>query len=124
MVIHMVNEDLSIKHTSRVIYTTLQDGSKAYLKYRVEGDVMILEETFVPERYRGVGVAAKLVEYAINYAKQNNLFVKPECSYTIRYFIKNRKDRYVLTPEYRGLGEEEFEKIFQEALMKEKMKKT
>lgn len=119
----MVNGELLIKHTSRVIYAALSDGSKAYLKYRVEGGVMILEETFVPEKHRGVGIGAKLVEYAINYAKQNDLLIKPECSYTIRYFIKNRNERSILTPEYRGLSDEDLEKMYQEALAKEKEKR-
>lgn len=114
-----MSNDYVIKHTSTVIYAVMPDNTKAYLKYIVDNNVMELLETYTPPKYRGVGIGRRLVEYAIELARRNKWLIKPVCSYTISYFIKNPDKRDVLIPEYREKSSEELQKIFEEKLREE-----
>ncbi|WP_188455142.1 GNAT family N-acetyltransferase [Virgibacillus oceani] len=46
-----------------------------------DNDKIIIEHTFVSEDLRGEGVAGKLVEKAVNYARDEGKKIIPECSY-------------------------------------------
>lgn len=111
-----------IKHTSTVIYAVMPDNSKAYLKYSINGNVMELLETYTPPQWRGIGIAKKLVEYAIDLARSNNWFIKPVCSFTIGYFIRNPDKRDILVSEYREMSVDELKKIMEERLREEESK--
>ena len=117
-----MSTDLDIKHTSRIIYAKLSDGSKAYIKYMVENNVMKLLETYTPPQHRGKGIARKLMDYAIKLAKENNWLIEPICSYSVYYFIKNPDKRELLIPQYRKLSEEELKELFKKRLEEEKSK--
>lgn len=119
----MSEDEYVIKHTSQVIYAVLPSGNKAYLKYQVEGNVMKLIETYTPPEFRGKGIAARLVNYAINLAQRNNWLIEPVCSYTIYYFMNNRDKRNILVEKYRNLEEEIWKRLFESAKTKEKNKK-
>jgi predicted GNAT family acetyltransferase len=84
--------DIEIQHnkeTSR--FLSIIDGSEAYLTYMKDGnDVLILNHTYVPFRLRGNNIAAKIVEYALIYARENNFKVVPACSY-VRVFMERHK---------------------------------
>jgi len=118
----MSSGELVVKHTSRVIYVEFDDGSKAFLRYSVEGNVMNLVETYTPPQHRGKGVAKAMVEYAVKLARENNWLIKPICSYAVYYFMKNPDKRNVLIPEYRNLSDEEFNKLYNERLRAEQNK--
>ncbi|MEM1661889.1 MAG: GNAT family N-acetyltransferase [Desulfurococcaceae archaeon] len=107
----MEKKDLEIKHTSRVIYTILDNGSKAYVKYSVNNGIMVLEETYVPEPFRGRGIASSLLDYAVEMAEKNNWVINPHCSYAISYFIKNRDKRKLLIPELRNASDDELNRL-------------
>ncbi|MEM2025376.1 MAG: GNAT family N-acetyltransferase [Desulfurococcaceae archaeon] len=108
-----------VKHTSKVIYVVLEDKSKAYLKYQVEGKVMKLVETYTPPQHRGKGIGNVLVNYAIDLAKSNEWLIEPICSYTIYYFMRNKDKRFVLVEEYRDLSEEKWVSLFESAKRRE-----
>lgn len=58
------------------------DGSTAYLDYvRVDERTLDLRSTFVPEALRGRGIAARIVRFALDYAREHGLRVIPTCSY-------------------------------------------
>jgi len=67
----------------------------AVCEYRTVQSGLELYHTYVPERFRGQGIAAKLAEEALNYAKLENIKVVPTCSYIAVYIERH--------PEYRGL---------------------
>jgi len=67
-------------------------GDKAYLSYNIVNDKINFSSTFTPPESRGKGVAKIIVEYAFNYAKENNLKVIPTCSY-VQAFVE-RNDNY------------------------------
>ncbi|ADV65233.1 GNAT family N-acetyltransferase [Desulfurococcus mucosus] len=116
----MCADEYQVSHTSTVIYARLPDGSKAYIKYSVEGGVMKLISTYTPPQFRGRGIAGRLMEYALKLARENNWLVEPICSYAVYYFMKNPGVRDVLLEKYRGLTEEEWKRFYEEALAREK----
>ncbi|MCC2251094.1 MAG: GNAT family N-acetyltransferase [Bacillota bacterium] len=59
-----------------------------------EGHI-IITHTKVSEELRGQGVAGKLVDEVVNFARREEKKIKPACSYA-----KNKMER---TPEYRDI---------------------
>ncbi|MFB6258805.1 MAG: GNAT family N-acetyltransferase [Flavobacteriales bacterium] len=57
----------------------------AFLAYEKQGRVIDLYSTYVPEAFRGKGIAGKLVEEALNYARKNGYMVLPSCPYVAAY---------------------------------------
>lgn len=80
-----------IKHKPGMFFIRLNPGRNSYLKYIVEGGQMKVVSTFTPEEFRGKGLAAALMETALNYAENHKLEVVPECSYAQDYLSKKRK---------------------------------
>ncbi len=113
----MSGEELVIRHTSAVIYARLGDGSKAYIKYRVQDGVMELISTYTPPQHRGKGIARRLMEYAVRMAEENGWLIKPICSYAIYYFMKHPEKRHLLVPELRDA---DLEELFKKALEEER----
>lgn len=74
-----------VKERQKLIVITLAPGKSSYLRYRVEGDKMYVDEVYTPEEFRGRGLASKLMEAAVAYAKEKKLRVVPVCSYARRY---------------------------------------
>ncbi len=72
------------------------DDNVGSLKYNIiDSTVWEYYSTYVPPNLRGKGVAQALAKYALSYARDNNLKIKPTCS-----FIKTYIDGH---PEYRSL---------------------
>lgn len=63
------------------------DDDIAHLDYSLKGNLIDLYHTYTPPQLRGRGLAEKIVDFAFNYAKENNLKVIPSCPY-IPYFLK------------------------------------
>lgn len=114
--------ELKVEYTSTVFYVKFPDGSKAFLRYRIEDDKMLLIETYTPEQHRGKGVARMMVEKALEVAKDRDLKVVPICSYSVYYFIKNPDKRGLLAEPYKSMSEEELKKYYEERLAAEKAK--
>jgi len=90
-------EELAVRHDdggSRFC-VTLQ-GYEACLMYRRSGKELELYHTYVPEVFRGRGIAERLCRAAFEYAKANRLTVTPTCSYISGAYLKRH-------PEYESL---------------------
>src|SRR5262245_23623516 len=72
-----------------------QRGEVAYLEYSLDGDVLELTHTEVPERLRGLGLACSLAETALRWARQHNVKVDIICP-TVQSFVAKH-------PEYSDL---------------------
>jgi predicted GNAT family acetyltransferase len=59
--------------------------------YKIEDGMITLFHTEVPIELRGLGLATKLAEYALNYAKKNDLEIVPYCPF-IRSYIKEHPE--------------------------------
>lgn len=68
----------------------IQDGEQlAEMTYRMEGqNVMAILHTGVRDALRGQGVAGKLLEAALTHVRNNQLTVRPICSYVAGVFDK------------------------------------
>lgn len=82
-----------------VIY---QDGQRAgRMTYEKRGDdnQIYIEHTNVDEAFGGKGLAGKLFDYAIDYARKNDLKIVPFCTYVIHKFKKDESTHDVLSSE-------------------------
>lgn len=119
-----MSEELKVEYTSTVFYVRFSDGSKAWLRYSIEGGRMTLIETYTPPQHRGKGVAKAMVEKAIEVARSKGLEIVPLCSYAVYYFLKNPEARSILAEPYRSMSEEELRRYYEERLAAEKAKEA
>ena len=73
------------------------EGYEACLMYRLTGKELDLYHTYVPEVFRGRGMAEKLCQAAFEYAKANHLTVIPSCPYISDAYLKRHKEYEPLT---------------------------
>ena len=71
-------------------------GYEACLMYRQHAKEIELYHTYVPEIFRGRGIAETLCHAGFEYAKANGLTVIPSCSYITDAYLKRH-------PEYEPL---------------------
>ena len=62
-------------------FTTVVDDTEGYVEYELDGDVMTLTHTIVPDAIGGRGVASGLTRAAFDYARAHDLKIRPACSY-------------------------------------------
>ena len=65
--------------------------------YRLTGRDLDLYHTYVPEVFRGRGVAEALCQTAFDYAKAHDLTVLPSCSYISGAYLKRHPEYEPLT---------------------------
>ncbi|BBM42931.1 GNAT family N-acetyltransferase [Leptotrichia wadei] len=64
----------------------------AKLTYRKEGEKLFFESTVVSPELRGQGIAGKLFEAGVKYARENNYKIVPVCSYIVKKFEGGKYD--------------------------------
>ena len=72
-------------------------GYEACLMYRLNGKELDLYHTYVPEIFRGRGIAEQLCKAGFEYAKTNALTVIPSCSYISEAYLKRHPEYQPLT---------------------------
>ncbi len=75
------------------------DGYRSKLDYIQEGKNFVITHVGVYPLHRGQGVAAKIVEAGLEYARQNSLRVIPMCSYAAAYIRRNPRHRELTNQE-------------------------
>lgn len=65
------------------------EGQRCEADYRLQGNVMAITHTGVPPRLEGRGIAAALVQAALDHARANGLKVSPLCSYARAYMQRH-----------------------------------
>jgi len=68
---------------------------EGHIQYTIEGKVLTIWHTEVGESLKGQGAGSALVAYAVEYARQHDLLIKPLCSYALSQFEKK--------PEYKDV---------------------
>lgn len=81
---HIVNEGFFIFGENR--------DELAKLTYRKEGEKLFFESTVVSPELRGQGIAGKLFEAGVKYARENNYKIVPVCSYIVKKFEGGKYD--------------------------------
>jgi predicted GNAT family acetyltransferase len=67
------------------------DGHLSKLDYIQDGKNFVITHVGVYPEHRGQGVAARIVDVSLEYARQNSLRVIPMCSYAAAYIRRNPK---------------------------------
>ena len=88
-----MNEPVVVEHdeASHRFCASLQ-GYEACLMYRRAGRDIDFYHTYVPEVFRGRGVAEQLCRAGFEYAKANQLAVIPSCSYISDAYLKRHQE--------------------------------
>lgn len=68
------------------------DGTEAHLAYRLDGDLLVLRHTEVPEEIGGRGIGGRLVRAAVERAAADGLRLAPWCPYARRWMEKHPDD--------------------------------
>lgn len=83
-------DELEITHNpAENRFETWIDGRLSKLDYLLNGDTIVMTHVGVHPEDRGQGVAAKLTEVALEYAREQSLRVIPMCSYVAAYIRRN-----------------------------------
>ncbi|MBQ3437244.1 MAG: N-acetyltransferase [Fusobacterium sp.] len=64
----------------------------AELEYKRIDKTLIFDHTEVSEKLKGQGIAAKLLDEAVKYARENNFKVQAVCSYVVKKFETGNYD--------------------------------
>ena len=75
-------------------------GGTALVTYSRKDGEITFWHTEVPSEAAGQGVAAALVKTALQYARDENLQVIPECEYVAAFVKKHREYGDIVHPEY------------------------
>lgn len=89
---------IEIKHDKEnQKFYTIVDDKEAVATYLIkDSNTLVFNHTYVPPEFRNRGIAAKLVEYGLNYLKENNLKVIPSCPYVALFIKRNEKFKELL----------------------------
>src|SRR5258708_3520600 len=68
------------------------------VNYRCLPDILVIYHTEVPQQLEGRGLAARLTQAALAYARAENLQVDPRCPYTAAFFQKHPEFADLLVP--------------------------
>lgn len=80
------SDELKITHNpGENRFETWIDGRLSKLDYLEDGNTIVMTHVGVDPEDRGQGVAAKLTETALEYARVKSLRVIPMCSYVAAY---------------------------------------
>lgn len=92
------NEVVAIRHNEAAQrFEAVIDGELARADYRLDGGVMRIVHTEVPQALGGRGIAAQLVAAAFVHARARGLNVLPQCSY-VRSYMRRHPETQALLP--------------------------
>ncbi|MDF2900810.1 MAG: family N-acetyltransferase [Phenylobacterium sp.] len=74
----------------------------AFAEYRLKGDSVIFPHTVVPEALGGQGLGTRLIEAGLAYAKEQDLLVRPHCSFFRAYLAKRPELHDMVHPDERS----------------------
>ena len=81
---------LEVKHNeAEDRFETRIDGELSKLDYMRDGNTIVMTHVGVHPEHRGRGVAGKLTQVALEYAKEKSFRVIPMCPYIAAYIRRN-----------------------------------
>ena len=94
----MAHEGVSVQHDqANHRFVATLSGYEACLMYRLANKELDLYHTYVPEVFRGRGIAEQLCKAGFEYAKVHQLTVIPSCSYISGAYLKRHPEYEPLT---------------------------
>ncbi|MCP3129232.1 GNAT family N-acetyltransferase [Shewanella sp. KJ2020] len=83
------NSEIAIEHQQdKQRFIIPIDGYEAVLEYRLDGQQIDFNRTFVPDELRGKGLAERLVRHGLKWAKAQDFEIAASCWY-VQKFLKN-----------------------------------
>ena len=67
--------------TNGMFYIKKDKGIASELNYKLHNDIMTIDHTETKPEFEGRGLGSKLVEEAVNYARQKNFKINPLCPF-------------------------------------------
>ena len=90
-------EKLDVRHNEgNQTFEVWIDGHLSKLDYIQEEKNFVITHVGVHPEHRGQGVAGKIVEAGLQYAREHQLRVIPMCSYAAAYIRRNPQHRELL----------------------------
>lgn len=80
-------------------FEVLIDGRLSKLDYMRDGNNFAITHVGVDPEFRGQGLAGKIMEASLEYARQNSLRVVPMCAYAVHYIKENPQYLELTKPE-------------------------
>ncbi len=75
---------------NKLAFVYEQEGEKlAEITWQQNGQVMVMDHTYVSDKLRGQGIAKKLLDYAATYAREHAYKMQAVCSYVVAAFEKS-----------------------------------
>ncbi len=75
------------------------EGKLSLVDYIKQENVLVVTHTGVPAELEGRGIAAALTKALLEYARENDLKVKPICPYTKAYIQKHSEYKDLVSEE-------------------------
>lgn len=76
-------------------YIEIDGTEEAEITYTYAGkDKIIIDHTEVSDKLKGQSIGYKLINAAVDFARANNIKIKPLCTYVAAVF-KKKKDEYL-----------------------------
>ncbi len=87
---------LDIRHLpERGRFEAVVEGLTCEVDYHLQGQVMAITHTGVPRPLEGRGLAAALVQHALQWARSEGLKVRPVCSH-VQVYVRRHPERQAL----------------------------
>mgnify|MGYP000848785379 FL=1 len=85
-------DDIPVTHNeAEQRFETQVYGQLAVCEYQIQGRQIVFTHTYVPTELRGRGIAQKLVQTALDHARDQNYRVVPACSYVDAFIARHRE---------------------------------
>lgn len=96
----MTETRVAIEHDAdrHSLQAVLGDGRTAgYAHYRKRSeDTYVFDHTVVDDQYEGQGVGSRLARGVVEFARDHDLRIVPQCSFIRAYFVEHPEDQDVL----------------------------
>jgi predicted GNAT family acetyltransferase len=93
-----MSDDVRVTHDAqRGRFAATVEGHDCELDYRLDGRVLTILHTGVPQAVGGRGIAAALTLAAAQYARAEGLTIYPACSYAATWFRRHSEYSDLIT---------------------------
>jgi predicted GNAT family acetyltransferase len=93
-------ENLEVIHNeAENRFETWVDGQLSKLDYSIHGSTIMMLHVGVHPEQRGQGIAGKITQAGLEYAKEKNLRVIPMCSYVAAYIRRHPEYAELMKPQ-------------------------
>ena len=89
---------MTFEKSGLMFYHGPEDNPLAKIIYKpAEDGVIIATSTVVDPSLRGQGIAKKLLDHLADFARQEDLKIRPECSYVVKAFERYSEYKDVIS---------------------------